>query len=125
MAPGNNNGTCPAHEEFRATILTAVGGIRDVLQIELRGLREELSRRLDESSDDRAALHDRVTQVAGHVERLAGRINGEPAPERRRAEDTLGGRIAANWQLLVIAALAALAGDRVIPFVLRLLGLAP
>lgn len=114
-----DNGVCPAHEEFRSTILQAVGGIERVLQVELRALRDELTRRLEESAADRKALHERVGAVAGEVATLAGHVHAREGDANthghgRADDDGIRARLAKNWKEVALIILAAISGERVL-----------
>lgn len=69
-------GVCPSHSPMRQEILTAVHHLGEMLTLQIEQLREEVTRRMDESAKDRIALHTDHNELAREVTRAMTKLNG-------------------------------------------------
>lgn len=121
---------CPAHEYLVREIEFGFKHVGEKID----AMSSEMSRRMDESREDRAALHEQHNSLAREVSTAMTRLNGAillKSHHRQddtteslhlRKSDTLGGWVRENWVVLTAIVAAAFAGEKLVPFMIDLVG---
>lgn len=124
--------TCAAHEPMRREIMAGISHLGEMMTSQIEGLREDLTRRMDESALDRKDLHEKHNSLSREVTTALTKLNGailykhtrdsEQVPALHRRSDDGAAWLKKNWLLLASIILAAFAGEKVIPALLGLIG---
>lgn len=123
------NGTCGSHDGFEKLFVSGLASIKELFESKFDSFAGEINRRLDESAKDRVSLHEKTNALQQEVTRAMTRLNGANlvgySPKDRRS-DKVSGKLKEDWKLyLLVVIISAMAGEKLIPFVLKLFGLTP
>ena len=112
-------------------ITAKIDHLGELLASRFDSLKDEVTRRMDESLADRQELHRNQNELSKEVTRALTKLNGaalvqvhahkrdgngeETVSTHFRKSDTVPGWIRQNWLILLAILLAAFAGEKVIP----------